>query len=147
MSHSTTSFAIGACGTEKVEVTVLGYAYAATGEHDDDNWLSCEVRVHAGAFQGVFRAFFSTEELVDLLQGLTRLHRELKGSYSFEPMEGQLVLAVACNTLAQVQVRARATDLAGSPSSLAFEFALDQTYLASTLRQLAEVTRAFPVRA
>lgn len=141
------SFTIGTAGSEAVTLTVMDYERPPAGEFYDDNWLRCEVSVQAGAFYGKYQANFLTSELGDLFQGLTRLHDELRGSYAFEPMEGQLVLRASCNSLGHVHFSGEAMDEAGIGHRLRFVLSLDQTYLAKSLGELSEVVRTFPVRA
>jgi hypothetical protein len=141
------SFSIGTSKREALVVTVINYERPPTGEFSDDNWLLCEVSVHAGAFRGKFSANFLTSELEGLLQGLSKLHQVLHGEYSFEPMEGQLVLKAKCDALGHVEILGEAMDQAGIGHTLSFSLSLDQTYLSETLRQLSDVARAFPVRA
>ena len=141
------SFAIGTSKTETVALTVLSYERPPVGEFYDDNWLLCEVSVRAGAFSGKFQANFLTSELEELRQGLGTLHRELRGGYTFEPMEGQLILRVSCDNLGCIHIAGEAMDQAGIGHKLTFKLSLDQTYLAESLRELSDVVRAFPVRA
>jgi hypothetical protein len=141
------SFAIGTSKNEAVSLTVLNYMQPLVGNFYDDNWLLCEVSVQAGAFSGKFQANFLTSELEDLRQGLGKLHKELRGDYVFEPMEGQLVLRVSCDSLGHIHVAGKAMDQAGVGHALSFNLSVDQTYLAETLRGLSDVVRTFPVRA
>lgn len=141
------SFTLGAGTQDAVTVSVIGYAYDPTGETYGDNWLRCEIAVHAGAFSGRFPANLLSLELRDLLQGLGDLHETLRGEYVFEAMEGQLAFKATCDALGHLAIEGRAKDDAAFEHTLTFGFTLDQTDLAQTLRQLAEVMRAFPVRA
>lgn len=140
------SFTLGAGPQEAVTVSVIGYAYDPTGETYGDNWLRCEIEMHAGAFSGRFPANLLSHELLDLLRGLGGLHETLRGEYAFEAMEGQLAFKATCGSLGHLAIEGRAKDDPAFGHTLTFGFSLDQTYLAQTLRQLAEVMRTFPVR-
>ena len=102
------SFAIGTNKRETVAVTVLSYERPPVGEFYDDNWLLCEVSVQVGAFSGKFQANFLTSELEGLLQGLDTIHQELRGDYTFQPMEGQLVLRASCDSLGHIHIAGEA---------------------------------------
>jgi hypothetical protein len=141
------SFSLGTSKSESISITVLTYLLPATGEFYDDNWLLCEISIQAGAFRGKFQANFLTSELSGLLQGLTKLHDELRGEYAFEPLEEQLVLKATCDSLGHFFFDCVAMDEAGIGHTLSFEISLDQTYLGATLRELSDVVRTFPVRA
>ncbi|MCL2310270.1 MAG: hypothetical protein FWC42_08385 [Proteobacteria bacterium] len=141
------SFSIGTSDSERVTLTVLGYEQPPTGEFYDDNWLLCEVSVQAGAFCGKFQARFLTSELEQLLQGLGALYRDLHGDYTFEPLERQLILRASCDNTGHIHIDGEAVDQAGHGHRLTLWLSQDQTYLSSTLRELSDVVRAFPVRA
>ncbi|MDR2626157.1 MAG: hypothetical protein LBC37_07485 [Zoogloeaceae bacterium] len=140
------SFAIGSHEKQAVTITVLGYERPPSGEFYDDNWLLCEVSVRVGAFSGKFQAHFLTAELEALGRGLGKLHQELRGSYAFEPMEGQLVLRASCSHLGHIRITGVAMDEVGIGNKLAFDFSLDQSYLTTILRALSDVVQTFPVR-
>jgi hypothetical protein len=140
------SFAIGGNDHEFIRIAVLGYECAPSGEYYDDNWLRCEVNVRAGAFRGEFSASLLTFELMDLVDGLGKLHQELNGSYEFQALDGQLQINASCDALGHIHVVCEAWDQAGIGNKIAFNLAVDQTFLGRTLQELAEVVRAFPVR-
>ena len=140
------SFVLGAEKTEQITVSVMSYERPASGEYYDDNWLSCEVAIRAGAFRGKYAANFLTSELLGLAQELERLYRDLSGEVTFNPMEGQLRLKFTCDNLGHIHVSAKAMDEAGIGHTLTFSVSFDQTYLAASLASLKGVTNAFPVR-
>lgn len=140
------SFSLGTSDSEMVTLTVLDYELPPAGEFYDDNWLRCEVSLHAGAFCGTFSANFLTSELEQLLQGFGTLYQNLRGNYTFEPLERQLVLRASCDNTGHIHIVGEAMDQVGIGHRLTFWFSLDQTYLSSTLRELSDVVRAFPVR-
>jgi hypothetical protein len=140
------SFVLGAEETEQVTLSVLSYERPASGEYYDDNWLSCEIQVRAGAFRGKYQANFLTFELAGLLRDLERLYHDLKGSAVFEPMESQLDLKFSCDGLGHILTSCTAMDQAGIGHSLHVSFSFDQTYLAKSLAELREVVHAFPAR-
>ncbi|GHT95419.1 hypothetical protein AGMMS49545_18370 [Betaproteobacteria bacterium] len=133
--------------SETVTLTVLDYERPSVGSFYNDNWLLCEVLVRAGAFFGKFQANFLTSEIEDLWQGLSTLHRTLRGEYTFAPLEGQLVLRASCDHLGHIHLSGEAVDHVGTGHRLIFAFAFDQTYLVKSLHELSDVVHAFPVRA
>ena len=140
------SFVLGATQSEQVTVSVISYERPASGEFYEDNWLSCEVHIHAGAFKGKYSANFLTSELHGLHNDLERLYQDLKGSVAFEPMEGQLELKFSCNNLGHIHVSGIAMDQAGVGHALHFTLSFDQTDLAKSMNGLRELVHAFPVR-
>ena len=137
---------LGVENTEQITLTVINYERPASGEYYDDNWLSCELQVRAGAFCGKYAANFLTFELTKLLENLDRLYRDLKGSVEFEAMENQLELKFSCDSLGHIHVLGITRDQPGIGHVLRFSFSFDQTYLATVLEQLRQVVQEFPVR-
>ncbi|MEL7939056.1 WapI family immunity protein [Pseudomonas delhiensis] len=140
------SFTIGINDNEQLTLTVLDYERSPVGDFFDDNWLICEVSIRAGAFRGKFRANLLTSELEELHRELRILHDGLQGNYTFEPLEGQLILRISCNNLGHFQINGEAMDQAGIGHRLVFKFSLDQTYLCTALEELSNLIQAFPVR-
>jgi len=140
------TFFFGGEEQERVEVTVHGYERAPVGEYYDDNWLSVEVEVQAGAFAGRFHAAFLTGELVSFLEGLRVLHSSLRGDARFTTMEEQLSLSLEGNGLGHIALKGRASDQPGIGNQFRFQLSLDQTQLQASLRSLEVVVNAYPVR-
>jgi hypothetical protein len=139
-------FSIGGGQQDRIEVTVLGYERLASGNSDDDNWLSVQVAVSVGAFSGRYQASFITVELIRFKSELETLYRTLKGVAQFSAMEEQLALTMTSTGLGQIQLEGAAQDVSGTGNRLEFAFDLDQSYLAQTLAQLDAVVLAFPQR-
>jgi len=132
---------------ERLAIAVYGYEREPVGDYHDDNWLSVEVAIHAGAFRGKFQAAFLTGELSAFLDQLKVLLAELRGEARFSTLEEQLTLALEGNGLGQIDLRGRAADQSGIGNQLSFQLALDQTHLQAAVRSLEAAIDAFPVRA
>jgi hypothetical protein len=141
------TFSIGRTARERIEVEVLAYERARSGEYHDDNWLRVNVSISAGAFSGRFHAAFLTDELVRFRDQIQTLYRTLQGEASFRTLEEQLSLRLTGNGRGEIGVRGVAVDIPGTGNRLEFELMLDQSYLQSTLGSLNEVIDQFPVRA
>jgi hypothetical protein len=140
------SFAIGQSEHPRIEIEVHGYERPVSGDQHDDNWLNVRVAVAVGAFYGTFSAAFLTAELVGFADDVKRLHQSLKGGAIFSTVEDQLHLELKGNGLGNIEVTGSATDDAGLGNCLQFRFDIDQTHLASSLGELDDLIRAFPVR-
>jgi len=141
------SFVFGGARHERLEVNVLRYERAASGNnYHDDNWLSVEVSVNCGAFHGKFPAAFLTGELESFYVQLARLYETLTGKARFQTLEGQLELEVIGDGLGHISISGEAQDKAGIGNKLLFKLAVDQTQLQTSVQSLAAVTSAFPVR-
>lgn len=139
-------FSLGAGKGSGLAVSVLGYAGPATGDFHDDNWLHCEVRTWTRAFRGKYQASFLTFEFDDLRLGLGRLHRELRGGHVFEPLERQLVLRASCDLPGHILFECDAREAPACADRLSFGFTIDRTMLATTIAELDDVARSFPIR-
>ena len=140
------SFILGLSKAEHVLVTVNNYERSISGEYYDDNWVSTDISVSAGAFSGHFNAAFLTEDFVQFNVKLQSLFEVLKGEAVFSTMEEQLSLKVFGNSRGSIEVEGVALDQVGIGNKLQFRFKLDQTYLSETIKGLNEVIAAFPVR-
>jgi hypothetical protein len=140
------TFFFGGEERERVEVAVHGYERATVGEYHDDNWLTVEIEVQAGAFAGRFQAAFLTDELASFLEELRILHSSLRGNANFTTLEGQLSLSLEGDGLGHIGLKGRALDQPGIGNQFRFHLSLDQTQLQASLRSLEGVVNAYPVR-
>lgn len=140
------AFAFGGQERERLEVAIAGYERTPTGDYYDDNWLTADISVHCGAFQGRFAAALLTHELQTFHDQLEVLYQSLSGNAAFSTLEGQLALSVTGDGRGHLRITGEATDQPGSPQRLAFEIAIDQTQLRQSLHGLAAVLEAYPVR-
>lgn len=142
-----TSFTLGPAQGDHIAIHAYAYERTPSGEFYDDNWLSCEVDIRAGAFAGRYPASVLTADFDDLRQDLERLHRDLQGTASFEPMEHPLRIDFRCDGLGHVHATGIAMDQPGQGQALHFSLSFDQTELGEALVGLQSIMQAFPVRA
>ena len=140
------TFSFGGEDRERIKVLVYGYERAPVGDYHDDNWLSVEVQIDAGAFTGRFQAAFLTEELGSFLEELRILNSTLQGKASFTTMEEQLSLELEGNGLGHICLLGKPSDQPGIGNKLQFQLSLDKTQLQASLRSLEVVVNAYPVR-
>lgn len=131
---------------ERLEITVFNYERTVSGDYHDDNWLSVEVAIRCGAFQGQFPASFLTNELGAFYEQLAALQRTLRGKAEFTTLEEQLELAVTGDGLGYIKISGKARDVAGTGNKLSFQIDVDQTQLQASVQSLAAVLAAYPVR-
>ena len=109
------AFAIGGATHERVEVEILAYERAAVGDSDDDNWLSVQVSVSAGAFSASYPAMFRTEEIVQFRDQVEVLYQSLRGEAKFFTLDDQLSLQLTGNGRGgMIIARGIAVDLPGT---------------------------------
>ena len=131
---------------DKVEITVHGYEREPVGEYYDDNWLRCAVDLRAGGFSGHYSAAFMTDDFSRFLSGLNSLYDTLSGKAEFNTIEEQLMIIAEGDGKGHIEVRGEALDAAGHGNRLAFSLGIDQTQLATVIKELKEITAKYPVR-
>ncbi|HZR21695.1 MAG TPA: hypothetical protein VFE51_30715 [Verrucomicrobiae bacterium] len=140
-------FSLGQSQNERIEIDVLRYERLAVGEYYDDNWLSAQIRVRAGAFSGQVEAALLASELVAFLSSLEALHATLRGSAEFSTLEEQLHLVLVGDGRGHIALTGDIADQPGIGNRLHFALQFDQSGLAASIRELEKVTSQFPVRA
>ena len=132
--------------TERLEIFMLGYERPVSGDYHDDNWVSVEVAIHCGSFQGKYSASFQIGELEAFHRQLVVLYEHLNGVAEFNTLEGQLSLEATGDGIGHIAIRGKARDQAGTGNSLLFEIHIDQTQLQDSVRSLADILASYPVR-
>ena len=140
------TFSFGQSDSERVEVDVLRYERAPSGEYHDDNWLTAQVRVFAGGFRGKVDLAILTDELAKFLPQLRSLYEKLSGAAELITLESQLCLRVTGDGRGQIELIGEVADQPSIGNRLHFTFSFDQSQLAGSIRELERVTAAFPIR-
>ena len=125
---------------------VKGYLCPEAEDDLDGNWLSADVIVSAGAWQGRYQANVRAEELLELKNELARLYDKLEYSFEFQTMEDWIALRFAGAKMGQITVEGTACDCPGTGNTLAFSFEIDQSYLPGIIEDLQRITDKFPVQ-
>ena len=137
------SFSFGGREQERLEITVI----SREGEASDDYaWLTVEISICAGHFQGKFPAAFVTQELAVLYGDGMILYESLKGTVEFKTLERQLGFIMKSNNLGHIELIGEVLDEPGTGNKLNFRLTFDQTQLRTSLTELASVLSAYEVR-
>ena len=135
---------LGGANAEFVRIHVLARAQAP--DFWDGNWMTREVTLRFGGFQGAFQANLRTTELQEFYAELQALHTRLSGTAHFAGMEEQLILTLEGVGRGHIAVHGQAQDVAGTGHVLRFRLDLDQTELGTVMKQVAELLQRYPVR-
>jgi hypothetical protein len=141
------TFSFGHTKHERIEVEVLRYERSPVGDYYDNNWLTVQIRACLGGFRGEAKAAILTEELFAFLTQLHQLHKGLRGLAEFTTLEEQLHLRLTGDGKGRVELVGDIADQPGAGNRLHFTLQFDQTQLGMSIRELEQVTVAFPVRA
>jgi hypothetical protein len=112
----------------------------------DKNWVKTQVTVKGGKFSGQYSGEFMTIDFEKFKQELSRLYNNLKGTSSFNDLEGYIELKINGDGLGHFNVEVKACDKPGIyGSELSFTMAFDQTELKELVNQLDRITKQFPI--
>ena len=112
----------------------------------DKNWVKTQVTVKGGKFSGQYSGEFMTIDFEKFKQELSRLYNNLKGTSSFNDIEGYIELKINGDGLGHFNVEVKACDKPGIyGSELSFTMAFDQTELKELVNQLDRITKQFPI--
>jgi hypothetical protein len=139
-------FSFGQSERERIEVDVLRYERALIGEYYDDNWLTIEIYVQAGGFEGKVKGAILTDDLIRFLSQLRPLYETLRGSAEFGTMEDQLNLKLAGDGKGHIELHGEVADRPGIGNRLHFTLQFDQSQLRVSISELEKITLQFPVR-
>lgn len=137
---------IGSLASKYLLVQPTRLAFPHTDDYWDGNWVYADVAVVVGGFRGSYEAMLRTEEFARFRDDLQVLKDKLKGAAAFETMEHWLAINVEGDSRGYFTANCEARDQPGMGNQLTFELAFDQTDLPALLRDIDELTRAFPVR-
>ena len=146
MSESVVEVRLGSEQVNYLAIVVRGRAYRRSRDYWDGNWLHATVTVQAGKFSGEVPGLVRAEELATFHDRLDAVDKTLEGDARFETMERWLSFQVEMGKTGGVTVSGTIRDAVGDPGNqLSFRFEHDQTFLASTVQQLKEAVKAYPV--
>jgi hypothetical protein len=137
---------IGSLASEHLLVEPTHWEFPDAEDYWDGNWVYANVTVVVGGFRGSYEAMLRTEEFVRFRDHLGQLYGKLTGAAAFETMEHWLAIRVEGDGRGHFTAKCEARDQPGMGNKLLFDLTFDQTELPLLLRDLNELTRAYPVR-
>src|SRR5262245_7926626 len=130
---------------ELLTIAVLDRSHPDCVDYWDGNWLRAAVEVRAGGFHGAATGELRTDELAAFSEQLARLQESLQGEAAFDTMERWLSIRVTGDGRGHLEFRCVVRDYPGIGNTLECVLHSDQTFMRSTVAELAAVVRAFPV--
>ena len=140
-----TEILIGDLDGQRILIQPHGRRQSSLFDNWDDNWISCDVHVSAGAFRGSFAASLRSEEFQAFLDQIQSLDQTVEGTAAFSTVEGQIEISLAGDGKGRVRVQGIAVDQPGVGNRLHFEFEIDRTSLPQISAALEHLLTAFPV--
>jgi hypothetical protein len=136
--------AIRCKGGEFLTIALIGRSYPDASDYWDGNWITAFVEVQAGGFRGAVRGHLRAEELAAFHDQFARLQELLRGTAEFATMEGWLSIRVEGDGRGHMECRCVVRDQPGIGNTLDCTLATDQTFIRTTLAELAAAIQAFP---
>ena len=109
---------------------------------DSEGWLHPVVRISAGPFFGSANAYCELSDFTRLLPELQSLYDTLRGTATFETIEGQVAFTLTGDGLGHIELRGFLTDSAGGSNRLNFAIAFDQTLLWHSIPEFQDLLDA-----
>lgn len=111
----------------------------------DANWLTAEVSVNTGVWEGKYGANFRAEELQDLMDNLEKTTESPEHIFDFAPTEPWLTMTFTGDKLGNIEITGEARDNLSESSKLVFSFSIDQAILPEIIKNLETTCSNYPV--
>jgi hypothetical protein len=129
-----------------LSIIVRGRAYRRSRKYWDGNWLHVTAVIQAGKFSGQVPGLLRVEELATFYQRLSTIHESRLGAAGFQTFDRWLNFQVEAELSGVVKLSGTISDDGDDTrSQLIFAIDTDHTFLDSTLGQLQEALRVYPV--
>ena len=107
--------------------------------YSSEGWAQSPVEIKTNNFHGTINPWIEENDFVLFSKALEALYETLKGSASFETMEGQIEFKLESQAGGQIEMSGLAWSEACYGSKLEFSFLLDQTFLQEPLKKLKSI--------
>jgi hypothetical protein len=126
-------------------IKLLGRSHPGCTDYWDGNWIRAQVEVSAGGFRGHVIGDLRADEIVDFHAQLSRLFETLDGIAEFNTLESWLSMRAEGNGRGNIDFRCEIHDQPGIGNRLHCSLATDQTFLRTTLADLVDAVRQYPL--
>jgi hypothetical protein len=132
--NKSTEIVIGNRGADYVLIRVF--------EPRLDGWRRADIELRCDGLTGNLKWSLMKGELSRLAEEIRRLHRDLRGTATLEPLEPNIGLTFTGDGKGHIGVRGIARNNFVSRTELRFDFTIDQTYLKEIANSLSEADPA-----
>jgi hypothetical protein len=122
-------------GGDYLLIAPIEQPYRDSTEPYDRRWIIVDILVKASSFHGGFRANMTTLEFEELKSGLEECNNDFKAIFEFTRMEDPVDLKIRGDGLGNFY---------DNNVELKFYMVFDQTSLPQMIRDITEITTAFP---
>jgi hypothetical protein len=138
-------FHILAENNTRVEIEVFSRAYPGQSDYWDGNWVTSYVKIEMPGYSVGFNAMLRTEEIWDFLQDLKLMDSTLSGKAVLRNLDRYIHLECEMDRLGHIEWSGETCYPAGSGAVLNFSFESNQSYLGALIKELEDISLAFPV--
>ena len=111
----------------------------------DRNWIETHIEINALPFSGNYNVSLLTRDFEIFKQELKRIYDDLAGAAMFDSLESEIEIKIKGDGLGHFKANCKATDRTTvDGSELSFVIDFDQTQIPELIKQLEEITTAFP---
>jgi hypothetical protein len=133
------------CLGDFLTIILFDRSHPSASDYWDGNWITATVQVQAGSFHGSIGGQLRAEELATFHDQLARLQKSLRGVAEFATMERWLSIRVEGDGRGHMNCRCVIRDDPGMGNTLNCVLGTDQTFMRTTVAELAAAVQAFPV--
>jgi hypothetical protein len=132
--NKSTEIVIGNRGADYVAIRVFAPRI--------DGWRRADIEVRCDGWTGNLKWSLMKGELTRFAEEIRRLHRDLRGSATLQPLEPNICLTFTGDGKGHIGVKGIARNNFVSRTELRFDLTIDQTYLKEIASSLTEADPA-----
>lgn len=128
-----------------IEIDVLHRNFPDSTDYWDVNCVKSKIKIEIPGYLVCFNAELRTDELRDFVNELKLMKRFLQGKASLKNLDSYFQFDCEMDKLGNIMWTGETCYPAGYGAVLTFEFASDQTFLNTLIKELDEILTVFPV--
>ena len=132
-------------GGDFLTFAIIGRSHPGCSDYWDGNWVCASVKACVGGFRATVNGNLRADELAAFAEQMTLLQSSLIGTVKFVTMEDWFSIQVTGDGRGHMEYHCVLRDQPGIGNTLEFVLRTDQTFTRTTVSQLADVVREFPV--
>lgn len=128
-----------------IEIDVLYRNYPNSSDYWDGNWVTSKINIKIPGYFVNYDADLRTDELRDFANEIKLMSKLLKGKATLKNLDNYLQIECEMNKTGKIIWTAETCYPAGYGAVLKFEFVSDQSFLVDLIKELENISVAFPV--
>jgi hypothetical protein len=133
-------------GPDIIKIEPLQWTHPNSDNDWDRNWISSIITIKGGAFRGQFSCDLLSSDFELFKREMNKSYNNLNEIATFKTIEGQIEIKCVGDGLGHFAVNCKAMDEVGTGNELNISMSFDQTSIPELVRQLNNITKAFPIQ-